>query len=376
MNRNVEDILGGDGDPRQNLDKEPDGPIKRMAASILNILNSQPNSGPSLEDREQLWAQIKSNISKINQQRNKNIRRLRLAAAASIASVFTVSLWFWLSPGTTQAPIAHAALSNQNLLLDTSAIKLKGSGERIFILNDTAVIDLSLLSVRYGGRGTTDSFNTLTVPYGKRTEVVLPDGSKAWLNAGSQLTFPQQFDTNKREIYLEGEGYFDVVHDFNKPFLVHTADMLIKVLGTAFNVSSYRDDAFTSTVLVSGKIELQGVGKQQFKNLVLEPGSTAVLQKNASRLEIRKDDVQSHISWTQRQLILKSTPLAELLIRLERIYNTEIVAVNEVVRENETFSGRLDLTQPLVRLLAIIYDQQAYDINQEERRIIIQQKSN
>ncbi|SFC09897.1 protein of unknown function [Parapedobacter composti] len=374
MNRNVEDILGGDDAPRQNLEREPDGPVKKMAMSIFKVLSGQKTPGLGPEDREQLWKRITSTISETDQKRSKKIRWLTLAVAAGIAAVVTVSAWFWLSQGPVQAPIALAALSNQNLLMDTGAIKLMGGDERMLILDDAPVIDLSSFP-NQADTEEDNTFTTLTVPYGKRTEVVLPDGSKVWLNAGSQLTFPQRFDTQKREVYLEGEGYFDVAHDARKPFFVHTADFLIKVLGTAFNVSSYRDDAFTSTVLVSGKIELQGVGKQQFEKLVLEPGNTAVLQKEASRLEVRQDDVESHISWTRRQLILRSTPLAELLIRLERIYNTEIVTANEVFTD-ETFSGRLDLTQPLTSLLAIIYDQQAYVIKQEERRIVIQEKLN
>src|SRR5690606_15971211 len=137
-----------------------------------------------------------------------------------------------------------------------------------------------------------------------------PDGSKVWLNAGSQLTFPEVFDEDQRTVYLTGEGYFDIKHDARRPFYVYTADMLVTVLGTAFNVSSYRDDPFTAAVLLNGKIALKGLGDGNFEDRILEPGSRAVWQREDRTLQVKQEDTDEYVSWTRKQLVLKSTTLA------------------------------------------------------------------
>src|SRR5690606_11414510 len=226
------------------------------------------------------------------------------AAACIVAVLFTVWLLKPFSPNE-RPPIAIAARHNQTTLLDTGTIYLKGEGNQMLLLGDKDIVNVSALT---GDAIAKQSgvFNTLTVPYGKRTEVVFPDGSKVWLNAGSQLTFPEIFEEEKREVYLEGEGYFEVEGDRKRPFYVHTADMVVKVLGTTFNVSSYHDDPFASTVLLSGEIELQSVGETSFDTQILKPGTAAVLRKDSKHLTISTETVENYISWTRKQLILKN----------------------------------------------------------------------
>src|SRR5690606_10350205 len=247
-------------------------------------------------------------------------------------------------------------------------------GQTVRISEGQEVIDLSLDQKCENARKKTSTFNTLTVPYGKRIEVILPDNSKVWLNAGSQLTFPTIFDAVERRVYLEGEGYFDVEGEVERPFYVHTENMVVKVLGTTFNISSYKDDSFASTVLLSGEIELQGAGEISFEPQILKPGTAAVLRKDSKRLSISNETVEDHVSWTRKQLVLKNTPLTEILARLERVYNTDILIQYDTSEGDETFSGRLDLTQPLTNLLTTLYNPLEYQFQKEERRIIINKR--
>src|SRR5690606_32526777 len=122
-------------------------------------------------------------------------------------------------------------------------------------------------------------FNTLIVPYGKRSEISLSDGSKVWLNSGSKLIFPATFEGKNRIVYLEGEGIFKVTHNKSQPFIVKTGNHNIEVLGTLFNVTNYTDENTVSTVLKSGSVQLN-FKSNSFLNsdgsIKITPGTLAV----------------------------------------------------------------------------------------------------
>src|SRR4029078_631833 len=98
--------------------------------------------------------------------------------------------------------------------------------------------------------------NTVSTKRGSKSKVQLPDGTQVWLNADSRIAYNEKFQGNLREVTLEGEAYFDVVRDEKRPFVIHTAAIDIKVLGTAFNVRSYANEKNTETSLIRGSIEV------------------------------------------------------------------------------------------------------------------------
>jgi ferric-dicitrate binding protein FerR (iron transport regulator) len=118
--------------------------------------------------------------------------------------------------------------------------------------------------------------NTISTKYGSRTKVELPDGSVVWLNAGSKLTYDKEFGNSLREVNLVGEGYFDVVHNAEKPFIIHTSFFDIKDLGTQFNVKCYPEDKTTETSLVEGSVEIT-VKKRPKDKWILKPDEKLVL---------------------------------------------------------------------------------------------------
>lgn len=372
MERKVEDILSGDS-PREDLDKEAAADVRKLGDRILNILQSTKSLRLSSEAHVTLWTRIEE-TTKNARRRNRQIKILRYSAVA--CAFIALSFFFWnrQDPDISYNSLLYNAMNNQNLITEEQEVSMRhADGQNVRISDGQEVIDLSLDQKYENARKKTSTFNTLTVPYGKRIEVILPDNSKVWLNAGSQLTFPTIFDAAERRVYLEGEGYFDVESDVKRPFYVHTANLEVKVLGTTFNISSYKDDPFASTVLLSGEIELQGAGETLFEPQILKPGTAAVLRKDSKHLSISNETVEDHISWRQKQLILKNTPLAEITTRLERVYNTDIT-VESTSGSNETFSGRLDLTQPLTSLLTTLYNPVEYQLQKEERRITIKKK--
>lgn len=372
MERKVEDILSGEF-PRKDIEEEESNDTKKMGERILNILQSVKSHKLSSDVYMALWIRIEETTKKTNQ-RNRQIRIIKYSAVACALLVLSFFFLNRQDHDVAYKSLLYNAMNSQNLITEEQEVSmLQGDGQQVLISDGQEVIDLSLNEKYENNKKKASTFNTVTVPYGKRIEVILPDNSKVWLNAGSQLTFPTIFDIAERRVYLEGEGYFDVEGDVERPFYVHTANMVVKVLGTTFNISSYKDDYFASTVLLSGEIELQGAGDTSFDPQILKPGTAAVLRKDSKRLSISKEAVENHISWTQKQLILKNTPLAEIIVRLERVYNADIT-VEYTSGSNETFSGRLDLTQPLTNLLTTLYNPLEYQLQQEERRITIKKK--
>ena len=117
-----------------------------------------------------------------------------------------------------------------------------------------------------------NSINRLVVPYGKRSKVMLPDGTQIWLNAGSTLIFPSTFDKKTREVKLRGEMYAEVAHDPDRPFLVKTDKLDLKVYGTDFNLSAY-EDADPWVVLVNGSVGIKAGGGKEMR---LQPRERAV----------------------------------------------------------------------------------------------------
>jgi transmembrane sensor len=182
--------------------------------------------------------------------------------------------------------------------------------------------------------------NQIIIPYGKRSNIILADGTHISLNSGSQLSYPTEFKAGSREVYLSGEAFFDVRTISGKPFYVVTRDVRIKVLGTRFNVSSYPDDNTTQTVLLKGKVSA-GKNKLFAKTIDMAPGERMTYNRDNETLTKDNVDTNLYASWVNGYLIFKNEPIASVFKKLERYYNQRIVA--DYRTGNMTFSGKLDL---------------------------------
>ena len=221
--------------------------------------------------------------------------------------------------------ISLADNSNLELTLDNKAVITKNTGEK-------EEINLTKSSV-----------NRIVVPYGKRSTITLADGSKVWLNSGSQLDFPTTFTGKTREININGEIYIEVKEDKKTPFIVNTESMAIQVYGTAFNVTSYNDDENQSIVLVEGKVGVKASGyKDEF---TLKPNEMISLSGN----EVTREnvDVSKYISWTKDILVFEETPISEILKKIGRYYNVQFDNLPEVALNEQTCSGKLFLSNNL-----------------------------
>ncbi|HZL10671.1 MAG TPA: FecR domain-containing protein [Prolixibacteraceae bacterium] len=195
---------------------------------------------------------------------------------------------------------------------------------------------------------TNSTLNQIIIPYGKRSEILLADGTHIWLNSGSQLSYPTKFQSDSRIVFLTGEAFFDVKANPEKPFYVITRDIKIKVLGTSFNVSSYSEDNLVQTVLIKGKVTA-GKNKLFAGTIDLIPGERLTFDKSNSNISKDKVEVQLYSSWINGYLIFKNKPIIEVFTKLKRFYNQEISVEDGL--DQITFSGKLYLGDDLKDVL-------------------------
>lgn len=160
--------------------------------------------------------------------------------------------------------------------------------------------------------------------YGTRSTVVLPDGSKVWLNSGSKLSYGNDFNQNSRKVFLTGEAFFKVAANKFKPFDVVTGRFTVRAVGTEFNVFSYDNDEF-ETSLERGATQLFQSGNiNQEPVLKMKPGQRVVYNSRQDKLTLSNDDVSQFSAWREGKLIFKNTSMSEVIMKLERWYNVDI----------------------------------------------------
>lgn len=183
----------------------------------------------------------------------------------------------------------------------------------------------------------------LVTQNGARSHIKLPDGTRVWLNAGSKLDYPQHFASGSREVTLEGEAYFDVVKDADKPFIVKTKTCAIRVLGTTFNVRAYPQESMATTSLVTGSVEVMvdekvirrllpneklsiPVNVVAANNTVATSGTPGIKIGTLTQVE---DSIIAETAWVDNKLAFRKLPLGEIARRMEQWYGAQIRFKNE-----------------------------------------------
>jgi ferric-dicitrate binding protein FerR (iron transport regulator) len=193
-----------------------------------------------------------------------------------------------------------------------------------------------------------EGYNQLIVPYGKRSKVILADGSKVWVNSGSKLIFPPVFKGKSREVTLEGEALFEVSKDPAKPFFVKTDDYNVKVYGTKFDVQAYQWEHEENVVLVEGSISMNMNGNN--KEVFLKPNQKVSIYKGESDLKVQNvADVAFYTAWAEGYLIFNNEEVRDVLKRVSRYYN--ITIQTELSPDLDKICGKLDLKDDVERLL-------------------------
>ncbi|WP_165793080.1 FecR family protein [Sphingobacterium haloxyli] len=207
-------------------------------------------------------------------------------------------------------------------------------------------------------------YHTLTTPRGGQYQLILPDGTKAWLNAASSITYPVAFLGNERRVEISGEVYFDVAKQPGKFFIVESGLQEIKVLGTQFNVEAYLDEKTMRTTLVEGSVEI--VHRDNKKKARLIPGQQAAVTDD---IQVQSVDPLASIAWKNGDFFFQKEALGSILRKVSRWYNAEIECPPHL--ERLRFSGMVSRSQPLSAIVQMIESTENVKIKCKGRRIIV-----
>ncbi|MGM9779840.1 MAG: FecR family protein, partial [Prevotella sp.] len=209
--------------------------------------------------------------------------------------------------------------------------------------------------------------NTITVPAGQRVNVTLSDGTTVWLNARSELVYPAVFSGTKREVRLEGEGYFDVKHDQKSPFIVHTQQFDIEVLGTKFNVEAYSDADEFITSLMEGSVKVTDLSAVSHP-VFLKPNQEVYLKDG--QLQVSSIDDYDHFRWRDGLVCFNDIAFHELMKRFEKCYGISIILENKHL-EDYTCSGKFRISDGLDNALRILQKNAKYTFERNEENTIV-----
>ena len=257
------------------------------------------------------------------------------AIAASVIAILAIAIYY----SSALKPIA--LLTNEGKSIDITP----GRDKATLILGNGTEISLEQIAngevIKQGGakvskskdgllvyetlhsdNASSSQFNTIIVPRGGQYKVVLPDGTNVWLNSSSSIRYPTKFDLSERRVELQGEAYFEVVANKNRPFIVLTEKETVKVLGTEFNVSAYPDDKSSNTTLLGGKVE---VSPRTNANLVkvLRPGQQSIVYESGIR--ILQVDTNEAVAWKNGEFMFNRETIESVMRKIARWYDVDVI---------------------------------------------------
>lgn len=275
--------------------------------------------------------------------------------AAGLCLVIGIS--YLLYPDTaTSYPTQSQESVSQNIRLILSSGKTLDLSNRKHLdirqIEGNAVLHHNQLEYRAdSAQPQTVESNTLIIPKGAFYHLILADGTKVWLNSDTRIVYPVAFQGEKREVTLVGEAFFEVAKDPQKPFIVKTDHLNVKVLGTSFNINTYADDGKVYAALQQGLVEVNA-GRENA--LLLAPGQVAELDVRQPGLIVKLSDVSltQQIAWKEGLFCFRSTPLPEILRQIERYYDVSFVDQAKV--GDEVYSGDISRNVSLEEILQAI----------------------
>lgn len=292
-----------------------------------------------------------------------------IAVAAGIAAVVCLMIYLWPAsspeklPGERQIAQQHATIT----LSSGEVVSLEQ--DSITHYSDAEIIEVSNkgINIKENKSTTSVGYNTLNVPHGESYSIKLPDGTKVWVNALSELKFPSSFkNMDERVVELSGEAYFEVAPDKAHPFRVKTEQQLITVTGTAFNVSAYAGET-SRTTLCNGSVTVE-TAKEKKINLV--PGQQLSVS-SSGEFEIEKVNPQLYTTWINGIYSFEDQTLKDVFKVLCRWYDIQKVVFNLDDEEKQLFSGKLRRSDDLETILLVIEKGSNRVIEYKDETVII-----
>lgn len=328
------------------------GPASEVPS--VQEINQLLKNAPKMEKRaaDRIYQLIVSSSKKQLPNRKPRVKSNKIWKYVSIAaSVIGITVGgVYYTNNHTQTIVIEIA----NTAVDQNAITLELGNNKIQIVDPSENKELydmngTIVGHQMKSRLVYDSgleskeleYNVLKVPYGKRFNLILSDGSMIYLNAGTSVRFPIKFQkSGNREVFLSGEAFFDVTGNRERPFIVSTEDgMTVKVLGTSFNVRSYPEDENIETTLIKGKVRV--MEQDLTKKVDLTPSQKAIYSKLEEDVTVEGVDPNRITSWKEGVLIYDETPMSQVIKDLERTYNVIFVVESNTIL-NYKYKGAFD----------------------------------
>ena len=337
-----------------------------------------------VESQQINWKNDYQHFITKRQRTRKNRRMKMIIRYAAILSLPIVAAGiFLLQKNDRQAIVSISEVIKPG---EHKAVLITGGGERITLSDSTLspiqeqngmIVNVMNNKVSYtlpkDSLCTQESpiFNTLQIPRGGEYFLTLADGTEVWLNAETEIRYPVQFTGDKRIVYLDGEAYFTVAPDKNKPFTVVSTHASVSVLGTQFNFRAYPDERDVQTTLVSGSVIMQSEKyKQQIK---LIPGEQGVLEKNSAKLTKQKVNTYLYTAWKDGRFAFRDARLEDLFSILSRWYDLSVFYQSPEAKDIR-FTGDLNKTDDFKSILKIIEQNERVTFTVNQRTVFIQAK--
>ena len=327
-------------------------------------------------DNRGVFEQIEKIVKK---QREKFLLVRWSVVAAGIVLLMGFASYFMLSSGEREVETLRLAnnvkvgTSKAELVLPRGqVIQLDSSSRDILFSGDQVKASSAKNTLVYavGIDSEIVEFHTIRVPFGAEFNLQLSDNTRVYLNAGSSLRYPVKFTGEIREVFLTGEGYFEVMKDADHPFVVNAGEIDVRVLGTSFNVNAYPDNGTIETTLVEGKVRVEHEEKEQ----VLDPGMQLVFDRASGKTDARVVDTEVYTSWKDGYYYFKQESLEKIMDVLARWYDLKVFFQNPELKGME-FGGRLKRYENITYLLEKMEETQDVKFIINENTITIKRKT-
>lgn len=349
----------------------------------LELINDTDTESPDTADmrraKAKIWGAISSERPVI---KPKRYLYHKIAAAAIVLLALSFAFYFMrydntsiqqqeivsheeedIKPGGNNAYLTLADGKRINLtdmedgmLSEQSGIKIlkKSNGELVYEISDLAYSD-----------DTAVGNNSIETPIGGQYQIVLPDGTKVWLNSSSSLEYPVRFASNERNVTLYGEAYFEVNSDKNRPFRVISDGQIVEVLGTKFNINTYKDEPAVKTTLLEGSVKVS----LAHVSTILHPGEQASIVDQ--KIAVHAADTEQALGWYKGDFVFNGAELKNIMRQISRWYGVDVVYQNDI--GNVKFGGSISRSKDIHEVLKVLSMTKGVNFKLEGRRVLVMQ---
>lgn len=330
-------------------------------------------------EKMQMWDEISEMSDLQNRRKRSGVILWGTSIAAAVLLIFSISNNFFIEKEEALISKKENVQVFDKEAGSNKAVLTLGDGSKI-ILDDALKGNIAIeggISIRKSSDGSivydipelavrnskSVPYNTIETPKGGKYQVILPDGSIVWLNAGSLLRFPAIFTGNERNVELSGEAYFEVAKNIDMPFNVRTKNMNIHVTGTQFNVMAYNDESYSAATLVEGSVQVSNPSQKLF----LQPGEQ-VLANETSNLSKRDADIEETIAWKNGLFQFNNSDIHTVMNQISRWYDVSIEYRGRVPEKH--FGGYISRESKLSQVLKML-ELSGVRFSIEEKKIIV-----